>query len=220
VKEQEIGAALRQVRRIQSLLGERSTFRGYSGTARLIGAAAALIGGSVLAIGPVPSTPVAHLAGWAAVLAVALTVNYAGLLAWFLFHPEADRSIPKLTPAVDAVPALGVGAVMSVAAVVHGTFDLLFGIWMTCYGLAHMPYRKSLPGANYVVGVFYLVAGTACLLYSPDFTNPWPMGLVFFAGETAGGLVLRDVNRPPRTATPPTAKEDKESPNDSTNDSL
>jgi len=43
--------------------------------------------------------------------------------------------------------------------------------------------------------LFYQAAGIACLL-APGITflNPWPMGLVFFAGETAGGWILRSGN--------------------------
>ena len=217
MESNDIGSALRQVRRIQCLIGERGTFRGYSGTARIAGGVAALSGACVLAAAPIPATPLAHLAGWGAVLAAALAVNYVSLFVWFLFHPEANRDVLKLAPAVDAVPALAVGAAMSAAAVLHGTFDLLFGIWMCCYGLAHMPYRKSLPIANYGVGVFYLVAGTACLLFTANFTNPWPMGLVFFAGETAGGLILRDVNRPPQSAAPVATDDRKGTDDDADN---
>ena len=47
-------------------------------------------------------------------------------------------------------------------------------------------------GAIFIsVGVLYLVSGAACLLSpSLEFTNPWPMGLVFFLGESIGGFIL------------------------------
>ena len=106
--------------------------------------------------------------------------------------PDRVRRQPALLkPALDALPALLVGGLLSVAAVRLGAWDLLFGVWMLLFGLAHMAYRQTLPGENYVVGLFYLAAGAVCLL-APGvrFTTPWPMGLVFFLGETAGGLVL------------------------------
>ena len=51
--------------------------------------------------------------------------------------------------------------------------------------------------ANYFVGLFYMLAGAACLLwFRPLFVNPWPMGLVFLAGETTGGFIfMKDNNR-------------------------
>ena len=36
-----------------------------------------------------------------------------------------------------------------------------------------------------------LLAGAVCLLWPGcEFRNPWPMGIVFFCGEMAGGLIL------------------------------
>ncbi|MEI8351824.1 MAG: hypothetical protein WCG36_05870, partial [bacterium] len=67
-----------------------------------------------------------------------------------------------------------------------------FGVWMCLYGLAHMGYRHSLPAGIIGVGLFYQAAGVAFLLLPfITFMNPWPMGLVFFAGESVGGLILR-----------------------------
>jgi hypothetical protein len=100
-----------------------------------------------------------------------------------------DRAMIK--PAVDAVPALAVGGLLSLAAIRVGQYDLLFGIWMCLYGLAQVAYRQSLPAGIYMVGLCYIVCGSCCLL-SPAvrFLDPWPMGGVFFAGEIAGGAVL------------------------------
>lgn len=176
MNEHDIGSAIRQVQRIQHVINERGTFRGYSGTARLVGAAVALGGAAALSFASIPATPLAHLLGWGAVLAAALLANYGGLFAWFLFHPEADRNILKLTPAIDAVPPLAVGAALSAAAILHQVYDILPGIWMSCYGLVHIPYRKSLPIANYGVGIFYLVAGTLCLLFQPHSQTRGPWG--------------------------------------------
>jgi hypothetical protein len=64
---------------------------------------------------------------------------------------------------------------------------------MCLYGLAHMGYRHSLPGGIIWVGLFYQAAGIVCLLLpNLTFMNPWPMGLVFFVGETIGGWILKD----------------------------
>ena len=95
-----------------------------------------------------------------------------------------------IRPAVDAIPALAVGAVLSMAAIMAGLFGFLFGIWMCLYGLAQVAYRQSLPRGIYTVGVAYIFCGFCCLWLQPPFTNPWPMGLTFFLGETAGGMSL------------------------------
>ncbi|MDD5678239.1 MAG: hypothetical protein PHW60_09665 [Kiritimatiellae bacterium] len=188
--------ALAQVRRLQALILEKRLFRGYSGIARMAGGLLALIGAAIMASRHFPTTPIAHLLGWAAVLAGALLVNYGALLGWFSAKSAERRSLRDLEPAIDAIPALAVGAGLSLALIIHGEYDLLFGTWMCLYGLVHMPYRNSLPFANYLVGLFYLACGALMLVWpGVSFTNPYPMGLVFGLGELVGGLVLYRLNR-------------------------
>jgi hypothetical protein len=183
--------ALRQVRQLRELVLDRRTFRGYSGAARIAGGVGALLGAAVLASPAVPRRPLPQLAGWGVVLALSLAANYGALARWFLSPRAGHRDVVRLMPAVDAIPVLAVGALLSVALVLRGQYDLLFGAWMCLYGLVHGLYRLSLPKANYAVGMFYLVCGAVCLLTPAGaFTNPWTMGLVFFVGEVAGGCVF------------------------------
>jgi len=148
----------------------------------------------------VPATPVAHLVGWGIVCATCVLVNYLFLVYWFMFDEEVRRSPVTLKPALDALPALATGGALSAALVSTGNYDLLFGSWMCLYGLAQSAYRSSLPSEMYVIGIAYILCGIYCLL-SPltSFMNPWPMGLVFCAGEMVGGTILimkqREYNR-------------------------
>ena len=183
--------ALAQVRTLQEFIIERNVFKGYSGKARVFSGVVALAGAAVLASGRLPATPWAHLAGWAVVLAVGVSSNYAALIYWFLFDAKVRRNPLMLKPALDAIPALAIGALLSLALIVHKQFDLLFGVWMCLYGLAQVAYRHSLPKGIYAVGLFYLACGAGCLLAPRiTFQNPWPMGIVFFVGEFAGGAIL------------------------------
>lgn len=182
---------LGHLNRLREAVADRQQFHGYSGTARLAGGLAALATAGVLASPLVPATPLAHLLGWGALLAIGGAVNYGALLRWFLYSSDAARKLFNLRPALDALPALAAGGLLSAGAVLHAHYDLLFGIWMCCFGVVHGAYRRNLPPANYTVGIFYLAAGAACLAWPGlEFTNPWPMGLVFFAGETAGGAIF------------------------------
>ncbi len=183
--------ALAQVRTLRAFLIERNRFKGYSGRARIVAGFAALAGTLALGSERIHADPWLHLFGWGIVLAVGVAANYAALLYWFLFDPEVRRNPLMLKPALDALPALAAGGVLSLALVLKGEFDLLFGVWMCLYGLAQVAYRNALPAGIYRVGVFYLVAGTVCLLWPGiSFVEPWPMGLVFVSGEFAGGAVL------------------------------
>jgi hypothetical protein len=189
--------ALAQVRTLQAFILERNVFKGYSGKARLVAGGLALAGSFVLAAPCFPPSPWAHLAGWGTILVLSLLANYAAMVYWFLFDQRVRRNLLMLRPALDALPALTVGAVLSATLILHREFDLLFGVWMSLYGLAQVAYRTSLPRGIYLIGLFYLVCGAACLLSDQvRFTSPWPMGLVFFAGEVAGGIILvRDHNK-------------------------
>ncbi|MFC1452238.1 hypothetical protein ACFLSJ_02710 [Verrucomicrobiota bacterium] len=183
--------ALRQVRQLQEFILEKRLFKGYSGKARIICGTVALAGAAVLASDAVPNEPTAHLVGWGVVLFIGVVLNYACLLYWFLFNPEVRRNPVMLKPALDAIPGLGVGAVFTLVFVLGEQFDMLFGMWMCLYGLAQVAYRQSLPQAMYLVGVGYVLCGALCLLAGPvSFTNPWPMGIVFFAGELTSGAIL------------------------------
>ncbi len=183
--------ALGQVDRMRELILERRRFRGYSGSARMLGGGVALIATLILARTPALHTPLLQLGGWALVLAFALILNYGGLTLWFLRRGGSLQALADLKPALEVLPALAVGAMLSFALVWHDQFDLLFGTWMCLYGLAHMGYRHSLPGGIIWVGYFYQAAGMVCLLAPGiSFLNPWPMGFVFFTGEVVGGWIL------------------------------
>lgn len=187
----EIQDAVRLVRDMRIVALERSKFRGFSGTARMLGAVAAFAGAAILDSPLIPKTPLAHLGGWAVVLVAGLSLNFGALAIWFWRGSGAARDVLKILPAADALPALLAGALLSVALIVRGQFNMLFGVWMLLYGIAHAPYRRTLPPAVLVVGAFYTLAGAICLLHpAVSFLNPWPMGLVFFTGEAAGGYIL------------------------------
>lgn len=183
--------ALGQVRRLQELILEKRRFQGYSGKARIAGGLVTLAGAGIISSPFIPKTPLAHLACWMVVLGAGLTLNYGALVVWFFFNPEVRRKFMRLIPAADAVPALAIGAMLSLALVLRENYNPLFGVWMCLYGVSHTGYRLSLPLKNYLVGIFYMLAGTYCLLAPTiTFTNPWPMGLVFCVGEIAGGMIL------------------------------
>ena len=198
----DVRDALAQVRRMQDILQERRLFRGYSGRARLFSGGLALAGAAVLASGRVPATPRAQLAGWLLILALALLANYGALAWWFFSRRGAGRNLAALAPAREALAPLALGGLLTLALMRAGATDLLFGAWMACYGLAHLPYRLTLPRANYALGLGYFACGAALLL-APGvrLLNPWPMGLIFFVGETIGGFVLLHDHGNDRTST-------------------
>jgi hypothetical protein len=183
--------ALNQVRRMQELIHEKRHFHGYSGLARLISGTAACMAAIILSSDKVPPDPTIHLLAWGAVLTVSLVANYGSLAFWFCTDHEVRRNPIMLKPALDAIPALAAGAVVSLALILQGHYNLLMGCWMLFYGLSQVAYRLSLPQGIYWGGVWYLAWGATCLLLpNLNFTTPWPMGVAFLIGESYGGYTL------------------------------
>jgi hypothetical protein len=182
--------ALRQVDKLRCFVLEKKNFKGYSGKARIAGGVAALAGAAAVHFFNVPDDPYFHFFVWCGVLTVALLLNYGALFIWFFRESESKHEIMELIPAFDAVPALAAGAFVTAALPLRGEFSLLVPLWMFFYGLVHIPYRRNLPKSIYMVGIFYIISGAAVLFCNVPFTNPWPMGVVFFIGETAGGIAL------------------------------
>lgn len=181
--------ALESVRRLQSAILEKRLFRGYSGWARIASGLATLVAAMLLARQPL-TDPWTHLRAWGVILAVAVVFNYGALAWWFLVDPSVRADPRALKPALFAVPPLAVGGLMSLALIVQQDFDLLPGVWMCLYGLAQTTYRTTLPAGIAWVGYAYIVAGGLLLASGMPFGNPWPMGTMFFLGETAGGIIL------------------------------
>ncbi len=185
-----IEAALDQVRCLRDLVIRRRRFHGYSGRARMVCGVLALLHAAILSSRIVPETNLSHLLGWGIVLALALAINYGAVAWWFVSHPDVRRQPALLKPALDAVPALAAGGVLTIALISAQHYDLLFGSWMLMYGLAQTTYRSALPRGVYWTGLVYMVCGALLLVRPVPFTQPWSMGVVFILGEMAGGICL------------------------------
>jgi hypothetical protein len=196
----EVREAIERVREVHRRVLDAQLFRGYSGRARALGGTLALIAAFVLSRDGYPATAAAHLAGWGITCAAALLSNYGALGSWLLRDPEARRDVARLRPALAPLPAILAGGVFSAALVARGQHDLLFGTWMVLFGLANASSAAYLPRVAWPMGVYYLSGGTVLLAgVGGGFLNPWPMGIVFFAGEWAGGLAFFFVRRPAAT---------------------
>lgn len=188
--------ALADVRRIKRHVLESQQFYGYSGLARIIGGILSLLTAVILASSSVPLHPAAHLTGWGTLCMVAGVVNYGALALWYsrLDRNALDRT--RFKPIIDPIPSLVGGAIVSIACIVAQHYDLLFGVWMVFFGVAHLAARASLDDEVSYLGWFYIIAGALqLLLLQGSFLNPWPMGIVFFVGEITGGLIFVRMRR-------------------------
>ena len=183
--------ALRQVRELQQKILEKQKFKGYSGRARAISGTLALAAAIAMATPYWPQTESAYLLGWTIVFALSVILNFGAILYWFLVDPQAKRDVRRLRPLSDTLPPLCAGGILTYALISHALYGWLFPIWMLLYGLANLASRHVLPRQIQWIGWFYILAGSLLLLTGcTNFLNPWPMGIIFFAGEWMGGIVL------------------------------
>ncbi len=183
--------ALAQVRELQQKILERQRFKGYSGRARALTGTLALLTAAIMNSAAFPKSVNAVLLGWGIMFLVGFFLNYGSLFHWFLFDPRVKRDFRRLKPALDAIPALFVGGILTLTLIKNGDYHYLFGTWMCLFGLANLSSRYVLPPKIWLVGLFYVACGSLFFLNSGiSFLNPWPVGIVFFVGEWAGGIVL------------------------------
>jgi len=190
MEHESIDKALEDVRQVRNILLRRRLFQGYSGWPRLLCGLLALVTALILSLDGVPRSNLVHLAAWGALLVIALLLNYGALAWWFFGHDENRRNPSSIKPALDAVPSLAAGAILSIALIIHNHYNLLFGCWMIMYGLAQTSYTSQLTRGVYYTGIVYMIFGSVLALPAQPFTEPLPMGAMFCLGELAGGLCL------------------------------
>ncbi len=170
----EVERALADLGEVRDRLASVQRFRGYSSGVAVISGGIALVGGlAQLVIVPHPRTDAdvhSYLAIWLSCLAAALAVYYGNLLIWFARHQGRHARYQSRTVSLSILPAIGLGAVLSLAVYLQHIPAMLPGIWYACYGLGLFASRTLIPkGVMYVAAMFGLVG--ALLLLLP---NQWP----------------------------------------------
>lgn len=186
----QVHKALRQVQEIRQRIIERQLFRGYSGVARLCGGWLALCAACVMSLPWYPHTVDAFVLGWGSVCALAFLVNLGAVLFWHF--KKTNPQLTELRPVIDAVSPLVVGGILTLALLRIGAYDLLPGTWMCLFGIVNIASRHALPQSIFHLGWCYIACGVFVFVTWPEgaFLNPWPMGLVFFIGESTGGIIF------------------------------
>ena len=179
--------ALADVKELRRRVLGNQLFYGYSGQARIAGGCIALVGALILSLGFIPATPQAHVVGWGTICAMSAIVNFTALIQW---QKRRDVEIEQLRPVLDLIAPFIVGGLLTFSFIWNSQHDLLFPMWMWLFGLMNISSRHCLPRSMVYLGWYYILAGVFCIISLPytKFTNPWPMGLVFFIGELLGGI--------------------------------
>lgn len=192
----EVERALADLAEVRDRLASVQEFRGYSGVAAAWSGAMALLAGLVQWVfAPAPhSAPEIqrYLEIWFWCLIAALLINYGALLFWYVKSAGHQERRQTRTVGIAILPAIALGAVLSVAMITNKMMWLLPGVWYASYGIGLFSSRAMLPRRVIALAVLFGLAGAALIL-SPDPTLPlrwWVMPVGFGFGQIAIGYLL------------------------------
>jgi hypothetical protein len=192
----EVERAMADLAEVRDRLAACQQFKGYSGPAAAAsGAIAILAGFAQLALVPRPDSVAdqrAYLIVWFSCLAAALLLNYGAIGVWYLRTGAAQERVRARSAGVALLPAIILGAVLSLALILHGIIWMLPGVWYASYAVGLYASRSLVPkGALPLAAAFGIVG--AVLLLVPDPAFPlgwWVMPLGFGLGQMYIGLLL------------------------------
>ena len=197
----EVERALADLAEVRDRLASVQEFRGYSGVAAAISGCIAILAGIVQAIvAPVPRSNLEiqhYLWIWFSCLAAALLINYGALAAWYLYNAGRHERSQTRTVGLSILPALVLGAALSIAMISHDLIGLLPGIWYATYGIGLFASRAMLPRGVIGVGTLFGLIGVALIL-APTATLSlrwWVMPVGFGIGQIAIGYLLTQDRR-------------------------
>jgi hypothetical protein len=186
---QDLERALTDISAIREQLAQSTEFRGYApATLAATGVFALLVATAQALWLPESATHmrlfVAVWAGTAAVCVVLIaieTVSRSRAAHGGLATAMLQSALEQFLPAVVA------GGLVTVALLELAPQDLwlLPGLWHIFFALGVFPSSRFLPRPTFLVGVWYLACGLACLaLAAPSHSNsPWAMGIPYGVGH-------------------------------------
>jgi|SRR5450755_1652349 hypothetical protein len=192
----EVERAIADLAEVRERLASCQQFRGYSGPAAAFSGFCAIVAGAVQwAVAPRPETSEqthTYFLIWFACLGFALAANYGALALWYARTAGLQARSQTRTAGLSILPAVVLGAVLSVALYLHGMYWMLPGVWYACYAVGLFASRSMVPQPVVAAGVLFAFAGVALLL-APDPELPlswWVMPVGFGAVQTYIGWVL------------------------------
>jgi len=192
----ELDRALLDINFVREHIARTTQFKGYG---PLTLAATGVFALGVAALQAELPTP-AHgralefIAIWCATAAVAVTLIGAEAIVRSRRLHEG-MALEMLQSAIEQfLPAVTAGILVTFALARWSPTSLwmLPGLWQMLFSLAVFSTARILPKAVFVVGIWYLGCGLACLaLGQSDPLSPWSMGVPFGGGQLLVACILK-----------------------------
>ncbi len=194
----DLERAMLDIAEVRERLAMTQRFRGYSGVAAAASGCLAIVAGVVQAlIAPMPATAYEdrlYAAIWLGCGGASLIVNYGAIAHWFVSDASARDRWQTRTVGLSILPALALGAAITMALIAHRSFGALPGIWCGCYGVGLFASRTMVPRPVVAIAALFLLIGVA-LLFAPVSVALawWVLPIAFGLGQIAIGIfVARD----------------------------
>lgn len=202
----EYEQALADLEEVRDRLAACQQFRGYSGPAAAASGAIAVAAGLVqLALAPRPQSATderTYLIIWFSCLAAALLLNYGALAVWYVQNAGRMERTQTRSAGITLLPAIGLGAGLSLALILHGIIWMLPGVWYACYAVGLVASRAMVPKGALPLAAAFGIAGLLLLLTPvPAIALSWwvvPLG--FGIGQMLiGWFIVRETNSEARS---------------------
>ena len=193
----ELRQALAEISAIRTQVARETQFRGYGPRSTAASGVLAILVASVQSLWLKATWADARvfLMVWVGTAAVA-----AGICAWETYvrtrkvHFGFSREM--IQAAIEQfLPAMVVGLMLTIVLVRVAPRELwmLPGLWQLSFSLGIFASCRFLPRPMFAVGLWYLVAGLACLAIEggPHALSPWTMGIPFGIGQLFLAVVLK-----------------------------
>jgi len=193
----ELRQALAEISAIRTQVARETQFRGYGPRSTAASGALAILVASAQALWLKATRGDARLF---LMVWVSTAVVAAGICAWETYirtrkvHFGFSREM--IQAAIEQfLPAMVVGLMLTVVLVQAAPRELwmLPGLWQLSFSLGIFASCRFMPRPMFAVGLWYLVAGLACLAIEggPHELSPWAMGIPFGIGQLFLAMILK-----------------------------
>jgi|SoiMethySBSTD1v2_1073268.scaffolds.fasta_scaffold987388_2 hypothetical protein len=187
---------------IRRMLARAGAFDGYRAAPVACSGALALLAGALQRF--LSPSPAGFVALWVITAAVSFGLNVFVIARTYGTSPRQWERSLAFAALLDLMPAMVGGSALTIALVARGGFALLPGTWMILYGTGIMASRRHVPRGCAWIGLAYVAAGAATLLFLPAATalRADVMGGAFGVGQFLLALVLSRSAQSPAEARP------------------
>ena len=193
----DLEKALADISEIRSQMARGTEFRGYGpATLAATGGLALLAAIAQTLWLPNPAVHVGlYVALWGSAAGISVTLIGLDMIlrSWRIHSGLAQEMI---WAAVEQfLPAGVAGVLLTLTLLQYSPDDLwmLPGLWQIVFSLGVFACCRFLPRAMFAVGIWYLLAGLACLVLAQDAHafSPWAMGVPYGVGQVLVAAILQ-----------------------------